>query len=86
MSPHMMQRFIMLATAKKIWEAVAKTFYDGSDETRLFELNQKSLSLPYIMVELCLLTIMNWLKFYKKSIIERSRRKDLLKELYICIP
>ncbi|KAK2986457.1 hypothetical protein RJ640_011895 [Escallonia rubra] len=34
-SPHLMQRFIRLATANEIWEAVAKTFYDGSDETRL---------------------------------------------------
>ncbi|XP_012845959.1 PREDICTED: uncharacterized protein LOC105965962 [Erythranthe guttata] len=42
MSPPLMQRFIRLSTAKEIWEAVAKTFYDGSDETRLFELNRKS--------------------------------------------
>jgi len=42
MSPHLMQRFIRLATAKEIWEAIAKTFYDGSDETCLFELNKKS--------------------------------------------
>ena len=44
MSPHLMQRFIRLVTAREIWEAVSKTFYDGSDETRLFELNQKSFS------------------------------------------
>ncbi|KAG8656158.1 hypothetical protein MANES_04G101050v8 [Manihot esculenta] len=31
--------------AKEIWEAVAKTFYDGSNETCLFELNQKSFSI-----------------------------------------
>ncbi|KAJ8768201.1 hypothetical protein K2173_021141 [Erythroxylum novogranatense] len=42
MSPHLMQRFIRLATAKEIWEAFVKTIYDGSDETCLFELNQKS--------------------------------------------
>ncbi|KAH0781864.1 hypothetical protein KY290_001462 [Solanum tuberosum] len=42
MSPTLMQWYIRLSTAKKIWEVVAKTFYDGSDETRLFELNQKS--------------------------------------------
>ncbi|KAH0695590.1 hypothetical protein KY284_015644 [Solanum tuberosum] len=42
MSPTLMQRFIMLSMTKEIWEAVAKTFYDGSDETRLFELNKKS--------------------------------------------
>ena len=45
MSPLLMQRFIRLSTAKEIWEAVSKTFYDGSDETRLFELNQKSFSI-----------------------------------------
>lgn len=44
MSPHLMQRFIRLITAREIWEAVSKTFYDGSDETRLFELNQQSFS------------------------------------------
>lgn len=42
MSPILMQRFIHLSKAKEIWEAVSKTFYDGSDETCLFELNQKS--------------------------------------------
>ncbi|KAJ0095854.1 hypothetical protein Patl1_15821 [Pistacia atlantica] len=41
MSLSLMQRFIRLSTTKEVWEAVSKTFYDGSDETRLFELNQK---------------------------------------------
>ncbi|XP_070040773.1 uncharacterized mitochondrial protein AtMg00810-like [Nicotiana tomentosiformis] len=36
------KRFIRLVTTKEIWEVVGKTFYDGSDETCLFELNQKS--------------------------------------------
>lgn len=40
-----MQRFIRLPTAKEVWEAVSKTFYNGSDETRLFELNHKSFSI-----------------------------------------
>uniref|UniRef100_A0A2C9UAP0 Retrotransposon Copia-like N-terminal domain-containing protein n=1 Tax=Manihot esculenta TaxID=3983 RepID=A0A2C9UAP0_MANES len=44
MDPLLMQRFIHLSTAKEIWEAIAKTFYDGSNETCLFELNQKSFS------------------------------------------
>jgi len=44
MSPHLTQRFIRLVTAREIWEAVLRTFYDGSDETWLFELNQKSFS------------------------------------------
>ena len=42
MSPTLMQRFIRLKNASEIWEAVSKTFYDGSDETLLFELNRKS--------------------------------------------
>nr|GMC58110.1 putative transcription factor interactor and regulator CCHC(Zn) family [Ipomoea batatas] len=42
MSPLLMQRFIRLQTAKEIWEVVAKTFYDGSDETQIFELNRRS--------------------------------------------
>ena len=37
-----MQRFIRLQTVKEIWEAVSKTFYDGYDETQLFELDWKS--------------------------------------------
>ena len=37
-----MQRFINLQIAKEIWDVVSKTFYDGSDETQLFELNWKS--------------------------------------------
>jgi hypothetical protein len=44
MSPALMQRFIRLSIAKEIWEAVSKTFYDGSDETCIFELNQRSFS------------------------------------------
>lgn len=42
MSPSLIQQFIRLQTAKEIWEAVAKTFYDGFDETQLFELNRRS--------------------------------------------
>uniref|UniRef100_A0A199UCJ8 Retrotransposon Copia-like N-terminal domain-containing protein n=1 Tax=Manihot esculenta TaxID=3983 RepID=A0A199UCJ8_MANES len=44
MDPLLMQRFIRLSMAKEIWEAIAKTFYDESDETCLFELNKKSFS------------------------------------------
>ena len=42
MSPPLIRRFIRLPTAAEIWEAVGKTFYDGSDETQLFELNRRS--------------------------------------------
>ena len=44
MTPSLMERFICLPTAKEIWDAVGRTFYDGSDATRLFELNQRSFS------------------------------------------
>ena len=37
-----MQRFIWLHITKGIWDAVLKTFYNGSDETQLFELNHRS--------------------------------------------
>ena len=39
-SPMLMQRFIHLQIVKEIWDVVFKTFYDGSDETQLFELNR----------------------------------------------
>nr|KYP39693.1 hypothetical protein KK1_038978 [Cajanus cajan] len=44
MSPPLMQRFICLESAHQIWDAALRTFYDGSDETCLFELNQRSFS------------------------------------------
>nr|GEW34833.1 retrovirus-related Pol polyprotein from transposon TNT 1-94 [Tanacetum cinerariifolium] len=42
MNPTLIRCFIRLQTAAEIWEAVRKTFYDGSDETQLFELNRRS--------------------------------------------
>uniref|UniRef100_A0A6N2KJR5 Reverse transcriptase Ty1/copia-type domain-containing protein n=1 Tax=Salix viminalis TaxID=40686 RepID=A0A6N2KJR5_SALVM len=42
MTPSLMQRFLCLPTAKEIWDAVGRTFYDGADATRIFELNQRS--------------------------------------------
>lgn len=42
MSPTLMHHFIRLKTAAEIWDAVSKMFYDGSDETQLFELNRKT--------------------------------------------
>ena len=41
MTPSLMNSYIRLSTAKDVWDAVAKTFYDDSDETRIFELNKK---------------------------------------------
>lgn len=42
MSFALMQWFIRLPTTKHIWEAVARTFYYRSNETQIFELNQRS--------------------------------------------
>lgn len=32
MTPEIMKRYIRLATAREIWNAVSKAFYDGADE------------------------------------------------------
>jgi hypothetical protein len=40
-----MKRYIRLRTAREIWNALSKAFYDGADETQLFSLNQKAFSL-----------------------------------------
>ncbi|XP_068666655.1 uncharacterized protein [Aristolochia californica] len=44
MSPDIMKRYIRLRTAREIWNALEKTFYDGSDESQLFSLNQRVFS------------------------------------------
>ncbi|XP_068663086.1 uncharacterized protein [Aristolochia californica] len=44
MSPDIMKRYIRLRTACEIWNALEKTFYDGSDESQLFSLNQRVFS------------------------------------------
>ncbi|KAL5864617.1 hypothetical protein ACOSQ3_002131 [Xanthoceras sorbifolium] len=41
MSPDIMKRYLRLPTAQEIWNALSKAFYDGSDELRVFSLNQK---------------------------------------------
>ncbi|XP_040368761.1 uncharacterized protein LOC121051022 [Rosa chinensis] len=41
MESSLMNRYIRLPPTKDIWEAVEKTFYDDSNETRIFELNKK---------------------------------------------
>ncbi|KAK2991285.1 hypothetical protein RJ640_024550 [Escallonia rubra] len=44
MSPEIMKRYIRLPTARDIWKALSKAFYDGSDELQVFVLNQKAFS------------------------------------------
>ena len=44
MSPEIMKRYLRLPTAREIWNALAKAFYDGADESQLFALNQRAFS------------------------------------------
>ena len=39
MTPEIMKRYLRLPTAYEIWNALAKAFYDGSDELQVFALN-----------------------------------------------
>ncbi|KAL5734144.1 hypothetical protein ACOSP7_032005 [Xanthoceras sorbifolium] len=41
MTPKIMGMFIRLPTAQAIWEAVARTYYDGADQSIIYELNSK---------------------------------------------
>ena len=42
MSPEIMKRYIRLPTARDIWKALSKAFYDGADELQVFVLNQRA--------------------------------------------
>ncbi|KAL3500096.1 hypothetical protein ACH5RR_039189 [Cinchona calisaya] len=42
MTLEIMKRYLRLPTAHKIWSALSKAFYDGSDELQVFALNQKA--------------------------------------------
>ncbi|KAJ0083936.1 hypothetical protein Patl1_30419 [Pistacia atlantica] len=42
MSPEIMKRYLRLSTAREIWSALSKAFYDGSDELLVFFLHQKA--------------------------------------------
>ncbi|CAL8178293.1 unnamed protein product [Prunus armeniaca] len=45
MEPAIMGFFIHLRTAKEVWEEVARTYYDGSDISQIYELKVKSFTL-----------------------------------------
>lgn len=45
MSPTLIPHFICLQTVTEIWEVVAKTFYKGTDETQLYDLNRTSFTI-----------------------------------------
>ncbi|KAJ0097345.1 hypothetical protein Patl1_28735 [Pistacia atlantica] len=44
MSPEIMKQYLKLCTTREIWNALAKDFYDGSDEAQIFALNQRVFS------------------------------------------
>jgi transposase InsO family protein len=44
MTPDIMKRYIRLPTARDIWKALSKAFYDGADELQVFTLNQRAFS------------------------------------------
>ena len=44
MSPEIMKRYIRVPTARDIWKALSKAFYDGADELQVFTLNQRAFS------------------------------------------
>lgn len=44
MSLQIMKRSIRLRIAREIWIVLAKAFYDGSDESKIFTLNQRAFS------------------------------------------
>ncbi|OMO53936.1 hypothetical protein CCACVL1_28200 [Corchorus capsularis] len=45
MKPEIMKRYLRLSTAREIWSALSKAFYDGGDELRVFTLIQKAFSM-----------------------------------------
>ena len=44
MTPEIMKHYLRSPTACEIWSALAKAFYDGSDELRVFTLNKRAFS------------------------------------------
>ncbi|KAI9191758.1 hypothetical protein LWI28_013061 [Acer negundo] len=42
MTPKIMGMFIRLPTAQVIWESVTRTYYDGADQSIIYELNSKA--------------------------------------------
>ena len=44
MSPDIMKHYLRIPTAHEIWSALAKAFYDGTDEMHVYSLHQKAFS------------------------------------------
>lgn len=44
MTLEIIKRYLRVPTASEIWSALSKAYYDGSDELRVFSLNQHAFS------------------------------------------
>ena len=44
MSLDIMKHYLRIPTAREIWSAISKAFYDGSDEIHVFSLHQRAFS------------------------------------------
>ena len=44
MTPDIMKRYLRIPTAREIWNALSKAFYDGNDEMHVYSLHKKAFS------------------------------------------
>ncbi|KAI9185155.1 hypothetical protein LWI28_004796 [Acer negundo] len=45
MQPNQMKRFIRYDTANQVWDAIKKTYSDGSDEAKIYDLHKRSFTM-----------------------------------------
>ncbi|RWR77469.1 retrovirus-related Pol polyprotein from transposon TNT 1-94 [Cinnamomum micranthum f. kanehirae] len=45
MKPDQMKRFIRYDTTKQVWDAIKKTYSDGSDEAKIYDLHRRSFTM-----------------------------------------
>ncbi|KAK0576466.1 hypothetical protein LWI29_017974 [Acer saccharum] len=45
MQPNQMKQFIRYDTTKQVWDAIKKTYSDGSDEAKIYDLHKRSFSM-----------------------------------------
>ncbi|KAM2449368.1 hypothetical protein PS1_019474 [Malus domestica] len=45
MTPNQMKRFIRYDTTMQVWDAIKKTYSDGSDEAKIYDLHKRSFTM-----------------------------------------
>ncbi|KAM1184936.1 hypothetical protein ACFX2G_014600 [Malus domestica] len=45
MTPNQMKWFICYDTAMQVWDAIKKTYSDGSDEAKIYDLHKRSFTM-----------------------------------------